>query len=337
MPASENRRPFIMATYAMVSAPAFAQGVGWTDDGKGLEIRDVSYFCDSVLPHFFRHCNLASFSRQLNMYGFEKAAVKATARATHVFINPAFVRGGENNIGQIKRKSAGKTIEEIGPEEAMCAVGNFQALATDQCSINRRIRALEQHNTDLSEQAKQVRAAVEQLHVVQLDMRDCLDRMLRAMRGNDAPTGKKRAALCDEGATKRAKANGSAASAHHQTVNDAPCKPESAGSNVLYLPPDPGDEELVCTTGGGGGGGDDDVLGRSNSSCASVKSDSLLLQFTQLEDIVAPSKEALALDDECQALAEALAVHVARTSEVAQSISALCLACDDANEQKKQV
>jgi len=320
MSASEKRRPFIKATYAMVCTASFAQGVGWTDDGQGLEIRDVSYFCDDVLPHFFRHSNLASFARQLNMYGFEKASVKGASRATHVFMHPAFVRGGEVKLGQIKRKSTSKTIEDIGPEEAARAVDDFQALATDQSSINQKMLAVEHRKAELSEQAKQMRAAVEQLNVVQLDMRECLDRMLRAMSGNDAPTGKK-----------RAKANGSATSARHQTVSDALRKLESMDSNMLYLPQDPDPDALERV--GSTTGGDGDVFGRINSymSCALVKSDSLL-QFTQLEDIVVPPKEALALDVECQALAEALAAHVARTSEVAQQVNELSLAFDDANE-----
>ena len=44
----------------------------WTEDGSSFRIRDQSLFASSLLPYYYKHSNMASFVRQLNMYGFHK-------------------------------------------------------------------------------------------------------------------------------------------------------------------------------------------------------------------------------------------------------------------------
>ena len=44
----------------------------WTGDGSSFRIRDQTQFAASLLPYYYKHSNMASFVRQLNMYGFHK-------------------------------------------------------------------------------------------------------------------------------------------------------------------------------------------------------------------------------------------------------------------------
>ena len=44
----------------------------WTEDGSSFRIRDQSQFASALLPYYYKHSNMASFVRQLNMYGFHK-------------------------------------------------------------------------------------------------------------------------------------------------------------------------------------------------------------------------------------------------------------------------
>lgn len=44
----------------------------WTEHGQSFIIKDKEVLCSSILPKYFKHSNLSSFVRQLNMYNFRK-------------------------------------------------------------------------------------------------------------------------------------------------------------------------------------------------------------------------------------------------------------------------
>ena len=46
--------------------------VAWVPDGKSFEIKSKEKFVGKILPFFFKHSNMNSFVRQLNMYDFHK-------------------------------------------------------------------------------------------------------------------------------------------------------------------------------------------------------------------------------------------------------------------------
>jgi len=64
-------KPFVYAAFEMVTNND-GPHVGFSSDGTALEIRDVNVFSEKILPRYFKHKNISSFIRQLNMYGFEK-------------------------------------------------------------------------------------------------------------------------------------------------------------------------------------------------------------------------------------------------------------------------
>lgn len=46
--------------------------ISWSTDGTSFQIHSPMRFTEEALPSYFKHKNMASFVRQLNMYGFAR-------------------------------------------------------------------------------------------------------------------------------------------------------------------------------------------------------------------------------------------------------------------------
>tara|TARA_B110001452_G_scaffold244969_1_gene229336 strand:- start:489 stop:830 length:342 start_codon:yes stop_codon:yes gene_type:complete len=73
--------------------------------------RDAAYRrpclgAQEVLPLYFKHDNLRSFIRQLNIYGFQRCPNASGRDRTMEFFHPMFTRNGARNLKEIKRGSA---------------------------------------------------------------------------------------------------------------------------------------------------------------------------------------------------------------------------------------
>lgn len=83
--------------------------ISWTQSGRSFIIQNQAKFARELLPQYYKHNNMASFVRQLNMYGFHKV-VSADSGGLRVerdemeFAHPHFVRGQESLLENIKRK-----------------------------------------------------------------------------------------------------------------------------------------------------------------------------------------------------------------------------------------
>eukprot|EP00128_Syssomonas_multiformis_P011465 Colp12_sorted_trinity150504_noHs@32723 len=56
----------------ILETPGLEQYISWSDDGTCVCIQNLTDFELYVLPKYFKHKNIRSFIRQLNMYGFKK-------------------------------------------------------------------------------------------------------------------------------------------------------------------------------------------------------------------------------------------------------------------------
>jgi hypothetical protein len=103
---------FLIKLWNIVEDPSFWDIIRWDESGYSFHILDPYTFCQNVLPQYFKHNNLNSLIRQLNMYGFRKMTpIERTSLARlesdqdHLeFSHPCFVRDHPELLTQIKRK-----------------------------------------------------------------------------------------------------------------------------------------------------------------------------------------------------------------------------------------
>ncbi|KAL1206869.1 Heat stress transcription factor B-3 [Cardamine amara subsp. amara] len=93
--------PFLVKTYKVVEDPKTDEVISWNGDGTGFVVWQPEEFARDLLPTLFKHCNFASFVRQLNTYGFRKVT---TIRWE--FSNEMFQKGQRELISNIRRRKS---------------------------------------------------------------------------------------------------------------------------------------------------------------------------------------------------------------------------------------
>ncbi|CAN0037980.1 unnamed protein product, partial [Phaeothamnion confervicola] len=92
---------FLAKAFDIFSNPEFENECGWSPNGESIIIKDAHNFAQRVLPKYFKHGNVQSFTRQLNMYDFRKVVNDPTDGE---FTHALFKRGQRHLLPFIKRK-----------------------------------------------------------------------------------------------------------------------------------------------------------------------------------------------------------------------------------------
>jgi heat shock transcription factor len=160
----------------MVSDPKTDKLISWSDVGDSfystpctvaipranyLPVYNQEEFSRDVLPSWFKHQNIASFVRQLNMYGFHKiphlqqGVLKSQAGSEHWnFIHPNFRRDQPDLLCYIQRKKS-TTAGEEERETAALPAANAQVL--DIHGIVNGIAAIQRHQTTISTELSELK------------------------------------------------------------------------------------------------------------------------------------------------------------------------------------
>merc|ERR1719357_272632 len=104
-----NVPAFLAKLWKMVDNPETDELISWSEEGTSFIIKNQPEFTQSLLPYYYKHSNMASFVRQLNMYGFHKVMSVESGglkgdKDEIEFAHPYFLRGQEHLLDQIKRK-----------------------------------------------------------------------------------------------------------------------------------------------------------------------------------------------------------------------------------------
>jgi len=104
-----NVPAFLAKLWKLVDSPETDLLISWGDDGSSFVIKHAAQFAREILPYYYKHSNMASFVRQLNMYGFHKvinvdSGGLKSEKEDQEFAHPYFLKGQEHLLEFIKRK-----------------------------------------------------------------------------------------------------------------------------------------------------------------------------------------------------------------------------------------
>nr|XP_040139177.1 heat shock factor protein 2 isoform X2 [Ictidomys tridecemlineatus] len=139
---------------------------GYEVNGQSFLVLDEQRFAKEILPKYFKHNNMASFVRQLNMYGFRKVVhidsgiVKQERDGPVEFQHPYFKQGQDDLLENIKRKVSSSKPEEnkIRQEDLTKIISSAQKVQIKQETIESRLSELKSENESLWKEVSELRA-----------------------------------------------------------------------------------------------------------------------------------------------------------------------------------
>ncbi|XP_042652022.1 heat shock factor protein 2 isoform X2 [Tyto alba] len=164
--ASAGVPAFLSKLWALVGEASSNQLITWSQNGQSFLVLDEQRFAKEILPKYFKHNNMASFVRQLNMYGFHKVVhvdsgiVKQERDGPVEFRHPYFKQGREDLLEHIKRKVSSSRPEEnkIRQEDISKIISSAQKVQIKQETIESRLSALKRENESLWREVAELRA-----------------------------------------------------------------------------------------------------------------------------------------------------------------------------------
>lgn len=144
---------FLTKLWKLVTDVSCDDLISWSLAGTSFIIYDEIRFSKELLPMYFKHNNMASFVRQLNMYGFRKLSC-VDQGGMHCYKNEIefyhqyFLKGQESLLELIKRKIPNSKSDEprVKQEYLDELISNIRTLKGKQDSAEHDMRRLKEEN-----------------------------------------------------------------------------------------------------------------------------------------------------------------------------------------------
>ncbi|MBZ3885247.1 Heat shock factor protein 3 [Sciurus carolinensis] len=119
-------------------------------NGHSFLVVNEQIFAKEILPKYFKHNNISSFIRQLNLYGFRKVLALENGKVIQgktvsmEFQHPFFRKGGSSLLENIKRKVPTMKIEnvKIYPDELQRMMTEVQDMRDKQSNMDAKFAEL---------------------------------------------------------------------------------------------------------------------------------------------------------------------------------------------------
>ncbi|XP_006879050.1 PREDICTED: heat shock factor protein 2 isoform X3 [Elephantulus edwardii] len=166
MKQSSNVPAFLSKLWTLVEETHTNEFITWSQNGQSFLVLDEQRFAKEILPKYFKHNNMASFVRQLNMYGFRKVVhidsgiIKQERDGPVEFQHPYFKQGQDDLLENIKRKVSSSKPEEnkIRQEDLTKIMSSAQKVQIKQETIESRLSELKSENESLWKEVSELRA-----------------------------------------------------------------------------------------------------------------------------------------------------------------------------------
>uniref|UniRef100_A0A915BG04 HSF-type DNA-binding domain-containing protein n=1 Tax=Parascaris univalens TaxID=6257 RepID=A0A915BG04_PARUN len=217
LPREEEKMPlFLIKLWNIVEDTAYQNVIRWDESGYSFHILDPYSFCRNVLPQYFKHNNLNSLIRQLNMYGFRKMTpiersglARAESDQDHLeFSHPYFVRDHPELLVNIKRKSAShrpadQAAVSLATKDLSLVLDEIRQLREKQRAMETKMTHLVKENESVWQQLSHMRS----MHVKQQQVVNKLVQFLVALAQPSAQKrlGKRSLLAIDEVGGKRSR------------------------------------------------------------------------------------------------------------------------------------
>ncbi|XP_032791982.1 heat shock factor protein isoform X5 [Daphnia magna] len=148
---------FLGKLWKLVEDPSTNHLISWNSNGMSFTIRDQARFARELLPLYYKHNNMASFVRQLNMYGFHKV-VSVDSGGLKVdkdemeFAHMYFLQGQEFLLEHIKRKipiSKQEETKHTKPEVLSRVLADVRSMKGKQENVDSRLNTMKRENEAL--------------------------------------------------------------------------------------------------------------------------------------------------------------------------------------------
>lgn len=152
-----NVPAFLSKLWTLVEDCDTNEFICWSQNGQSFLVLDEQRFSKEILPKYFKHNNMASFVRQLNMYGFRKVVhvdagfVKQERDGPVEFQHPYFRQGEADLLENIKRKVSATRPEDgkVRSEDLSRIMNSAQQVQDKQESLDSWLSALKMENESL--------------------------------------------------------------------------------------------------------------------------------------------------------------------------------------------
>uniref|UniRef100_A0A915Q1Y9 HSF-type DNA-binding domain-containing protein n=1 Tax=Setaria digitata TaxID=48799 RepID=A0A915Q1Y9_9BILA len=220
---------FLVKMWNILEDPEFQNIICWDKSGYSFHVLDPHLFCRVVLPQFFKHNNLNSLIRQLNMYGFRKmtpieksSLARSESDQDHLeFSHPNFIQHHPELLVNIKRKTPGNRNNEntsvaMAPKEISVLVDEIRQLREKQRTMENKMAHLVKENEAMWQQVSHLRNQhVKQQHVVN----KLVQFLVALVQPSQKRLGKRQLLAIDEIGAKRARMAGTSTQPGQQPSN----------------------------------------------------------------------------------------------------------------------